>query len=62
MVFEGASYGRPPHGAFIFRGRMWCHTRVQELRYLHKGKSWAVLGVKWAELGQVEGLFVNTLR
>ena len=49
MVFEGASYGRPPHGAFIFRGRMWCHTRVQELRYLQKGKSWAVLGVKWAE-------------
>ena len=49
MVFEGASYGRPPHGAFIFRGRMWCHTRVQELRYLTKGKSLAQLGVKCAE-------------
>ena len=29
---------------------MWCHTRVQELRYLHKGKSWAVLGVKWGRI------------
>ena len=62
MVFEGASYGSPPHGAFIFGGRMWCHTRVHELQYLTKGKSLAQLGVNEAELGQVEGAFVSTLR
>ena len=45
MVSEGASYVRPPHRNCEFRGRIGCHTRVQELQKLHKYKSGGVLGV-----------------